>query len=251
MPDLKLDYPEVWAKWDGYLKSIDVNQALPELPEFTNRREENFINSSGVISSYNSVKNLSIRLGKFILKAPISGVITSANVEEGSLVSMGQNLGEITSLGDYELELPVNIELLDLLTVGQSIELEDINGSKKYQGKIVRINPRADAATQSIITYIRVVDENLRARMYLKAKVNAGIIKNAIKIDRKLINSDNQIFVVKNDTLLDLMEVNPIHIQNDQAVIKGLPNGTKWVSRALSGAYPRIKVNILEDNTIN
>jgi len=245
MPDLKLDYPEVWPKWDAYLNSIDVQQSLPELPDFSNDRERNFITANGIVTSYQAVKNLEIRSGKFVIRAPFNGVITAASVQEGGLVRQGQPLGEISSLGDYELELPVNLAYLEYLEVGRRIELTPIEGTGSYTGEIVRINPRADVNSQSIIAYVRVVSKSLREGMYLQADMDAGVISDASEIDRKLINNNKEVFIVINDTLLSKTTVEPVYYQKETAIVKGLEDGVVLVSKPVPGAYGGMKVRIL------
>jgi len=249
MPDLKLDYPEVWSKWDAYLNSIDVEQTLPELPVFDNDRERNFITANGIVTSYQMVKNLEIRSGKFVIRAPFNGVITAADVQEGGLVRQGQPLGEISSLGDYELELPVNLAYLEYLKVGRKIELSPIEGSGNYTGEIVRINPRADVNSQSIIAYVRVRDKNLREGMYLEAEMDGGTISDASEIDRKLINADNEVFIVVRDTMLEKTRVNPIYYKEETVIVTGLEDGVSLVSKPVPGAYKGMKVKILHSDT--
>jgi len=245
MPDLKLDYPEVWPKWDAYLNSIDVQQSLPELPDFSNDRERNFITANGIVTSYQAVKNLEIRSGKFVIRAPFNGVITAASVQEGGLVRQGQPLGEISSLGDYELELPVNLAYLEYLEVGRRIELTPIEGTGSYTGEIVRINPRADVNSQSIIAYVRVVSKSLREGMYLQADMDAGVISDASEIDRKLINNNKEVFIVINDTLLSKTTVEPVYYQKETAIVKGLEDGVVLISKPVPGAYGGMKVRVL------
>ena len=249
MPDLKLDYPEIWPKWDAYLNSIDIEKNLPPMPEFTTDRERNFITANGVVTSFQNCKNLEIRSGKFVIYAPFNGVITQANVQEGGLVSQNQPLGEISSLGDYELELPVNISYLEYLKVGQQIELSLIEGSSTYNGKVVRINPRADVNSQSIIAYIRVVSKQLREGMYLEADMDVGNVEEAYEIDRKLINTEGEVYIVQNDTLLEKQKITPIYYKEETAIVRGLTDGMILVSKPLPGAYPGMKVKILETNT--
>jgi len=245
MPDLKLDYPEVWPKWDAYLNSIDVQQSLPELPDFSNDRERNFITANGIVTSYQAVKNLEIRSGKFVIRAPFNGVITAASVQEGGLVRQGQPLGEISSLGDYELELPVNLAYLEYLEVGRRIELTPIEGTGSYTGEIVRINPRADVNSQSIIAYVRVVSKSLREGMYLQADMDAGVISDASEIDRKLINNNKEVFIVINDTLLSKTTVEPVYYQKETAIVKGLEDGVVLIRKPVPGAYGGMKVRVL------
>lgn len=246
MPDLRLDYPDEWQKWEAYLNSIDINQSVPALPEFGSAREKNFITASGLVAAYQSIKNMEIRSGKYIIRAPFNGVITEANVQEGGLVRMNQPLGEISSLGDYELELPVNISYLPYLKVGNKIELEPIEGSGTFDGEVVRINPKADVNSQSIIAYVRVRDKNLREGMYLKAVMDAGVIQNAAEINRKLINSDDEVFIIEHDTVLARIPVETVHLNQRTAIVKGIEDGTVLVSKPVPGAYPGMWVRILE-----
>ncbi len=249
MPDLKLDYPESWAVWDSYLKSIDIQQNLPPLPAFTDERTKNFVTANGIVANYQSVKNIEIRTGKYRLSAPFNGVITQANVQEGSLVTMNQPLGEISSLGDYELALPVNVTYMDYLKVGRSIELTTIDGKDEYRGKIERINPSVDVNSQSITAYIRVINKALREGMFLQAEIDAGEIEKSLEIDRKLLNADNQIFVMLEDSTLDLTSVKPIYFKDETAIVKGLEDGMTIIKKALSGAYVGMKVKVLEETS--
>jgi multidrug efflux pump subunit AcrA (membrane-fusion protein) len=246
MPDLKLDYPEFWPKWDAYLKSIDINSNLPPLPEFTSERERNFVTANGVVAAYQNCKNLEIRSGKFVIRAPFHGVITRANVQEGGLVSQNQPLGEISSLGDYELELPVNVSYLEYLEVGQEIDLHPHHKEEHYEGRVVRINPRADVNSQSIVAYVRVISDELREGMYMEAVIDAGSIDNAYEIDRKLINTEGEIYIVEQDTLLVKRRIEPVYFKEKTAIVRGLENGTVLVSKPLPGAYPGMRVTILE-----
>ena len=55
MPDLKLDFPEVFKKWESYINSIDLTKTTPSLPELTSEKEKYFITGRGIISSYYNV----------------------------------------------------------------------------------------------------------------------------------------------------------------------------------------------------
>ena len=94
MPDLRLDYPEIYGKWQNYLINFDILGPTPELPEMTSEKESYFINGRNIVTTYYNVKNLEQRLAKYTLRAPFSGVLTQALVTEGSLIRPGQKLGE-------------------------------------------------------------------------------------------------------------------------------------------------------------
>ena len=46
MPDLRLDYPNQYAKWEAYLRRFDLNKTTPRLPKMDNDNplaEQNFL----------------------------------------------------------------------------------------------------------------------------------------------------------------------------------------------------------------
>ena len=47
MPDLRLDYPQAFPKWQSYLNNLNIDKSLPALPEMTSEKEKYFINNRG------------------------------------------------------------------------------------------------------------------------------------------------------------------------------------------------------------
>ena len=90
MPDLRLDYPELFPKWQAYLTDFDMARTTPPLPDMTTEKEKFFISGRGILTSYYNVKNLEQRLGKYRISAPFKGVLTEALVTEDTLVRAGQ-----------------------------------------------------------------------------------------------------------------------------------------------------------------
>lgn len=250
MPDLRLDYPDTYPKWQKYLSGFDLSKSTPELPEMTDEKEKFFISGRGILSSYYNVKNLEQRLLKYRISAPFDGVLTEALVTEGSLVRSGQKLGEFINTDVYELEVAVSKTFSDLLKLGEKVELISLDDSKKYTGKVSRINGRVDQASQTIKAFIEVVDSNLREGMYLEANLDAMEETDAIEIDRSLLLEGDKIFVVR-DTILDIIDVKPVYFSDKKVVLKEVPNGTVIMSKPLLGAYTGMAVKIYEDKTVN
>ena len=250
MPDLRLDYPEIFPKWQAYLNGFDMAKSTPELPEMVSESERFFISGRGILTSYYNVKNLEQRLSKYRITAPFTGVLTEASVTEGSLVRAGQKLGEFINPGVYELEVAVSKTYSDLLKVGESVALSTLDSPKVYTGKVARINGRVDQATQTIKAFIEVADENLKEGMYLEANLDAKTEENAIEIDRNLLMEGNQIFVVR-DSVLDVINVNPVYFSNKSVVLKNVPNGITIMSKPLIGAYTGMAVKKFTNQTEN
>lgn len=250
MPDLRLDYPEYYPKWQTYLNNFDMAKSTPALPDMTSEKERFFISGRGILTSYYNVKNLEQRLSKYRIGAPFTGILTEASVTEGSLVRAGQKLGEFINPGVYELEVSVSKTYTDLLKVGESVKLSTLDQSKAYTGKVSRINGRVDQATQTIKAYIEVSDATLREGMYLEAYLDARKEDNAIEIDRNLLMEGDRIFVVK-DSVLDVINVKPVYFSDKRVVLKDVPNGVTIMSKPLIGAYTGMAVKVYKDQPEN
>lgn len=245
MPDLRLDYPEISAKWEAYLNKFNLNETTPALPEMTSEKERYFISGRGILTSYYNVKNQEERLSKYNIRAPYNGVLTEALVTEGTLIRSGQKLGEFIDTGIYELEVAISKTFSDLLAVGKKVALENLERTQTYEGTVTRINARVDQNTQTITAFIEVSSQDLKEGMYLQANLQAKEEENAIEIDRSLLLEGNQIFVVR-DSILDLIDVNPVYFTDKSVVLKEVPEGITIVSKPLVGAYAGMLVKVYQ-----
>ncbi len=247
MPDLRLDFPDIFQKWQTYLNSFDLDKTTPKLPELSSDKENYFITGRGIVTNYFNVKNLEQRLAKYAIKAPFSGILTEALVTEGSLIRNGQKLGELINPSVYEMEVALSKEYASLLKTGKKVSLTNLDKTENYEGKVSRVNGSIDASTQTITAYIEVKDVNLKEGMYLEANLNAKEEPNAIEINRNLFLETEQIFVVR-DTILDLLDVKPVYFSDSKVVLKNIPDGTIILSKPIPGAYAGMLVKSYTTN---
>ena len=244
LPDIRLDYTPEFKKWDSHLHSFDMNKSVPKLPVFLSDKEKYFVSGRGILTAYYNVKNLEVRLSKYKIKAPFSGVVTEALVSSGTLVRSGQKLGEFIDTSIYEMEVSINAEFADLLKVGNAVALSNLNKSKKYTGKVVRVNGKIDQVSQTINAYIDVKHSDLKEGMFLEANLVAKSELDAIEISRKLLVDNTAVYIVKNDSILSLINVNPVYFGAEVVVIKGLKNNDKILTQTLPGAFDGMIVKI-------
>ncbi|MEL0457328.1 HlyD family efflux transporter periplasmic adaptor subunit [Flavobacteriaceae bacterium SZ-1-7] len=248
MPDLRLDFPEVYPKWQNYLNGFDLSKSTPELPKMTSEKENYFITGRNIVTDYYDVKNLEQRLSKYTITAPFSGVLTEALVTEGSLIRNGQKLGEFIDPSVYEMEVALSKDYANLLKVGESVSLNNLNKTEQYKGTVSRVNGSIDANTQTITAFIEVKDDNLKEGLYLEANLDAKEEQNAIEIDRNLLLESQQIFVVR-DSLLDVVDVKPVYFSESKVVLKNVPDGTVILKKSVPGAYAGMLVKPFETST--
>ncbi len=87
-------------------------------------------------------KNVSLwrqTLDNLVVKAPVSGLLSSMNIEVGSNISQGQNIGQIDDLNGFKMRVSVDEHYLSRIFVGLAGSME-FNG-KDYGLKIIKIYP--------------------------------------------------------------------------------------------------------------
>ena len=245
LADLRLDFPEVFLKWEAYLKSYDLNKPTPKLPKMVSEKENYFITGRSIVSNYYTVKNLEQRLSKYTISAPFKGILTEALVTEGTLIRSNQKLGEFIDPSVYEMEVSLSKTFASLLDVGETVELNNLEHTKKYSGIVSRVNGSINSATQTIAVYIEIKNSSLKEGMYLEANLNAKKEKNAIEINRGLLLDENKIFIVR-DSVLDMINVRPVYFSNTKVVLKDIPDGTIILSSPFPGAYVGMMVKPLQ-----
>ena len=225
-----------------------MDNPLKELPEPESEKEKLFLSGRNIYTTFYNVQNLETQLLNYTIKAPFSGVLTEALVNPGALIRPGQKLGEFIDQSVYEVEVAINTAYGDLLAIGKSVELHNVERTKTWSGKVIRVNSRVDPASQTIPTFIQVRGKGLKEGMYLEADLTARNEQNTYEVSRKLLVENDKLFVVR-DTLLDLVLVEPVYYKEFSAVVKGLEDGTKILSRVIPGAYSGMKVKIFSDET--
>lgn len=245
LADLRLDFPEVFLKWETYLKSYNLNKPTPKLPKMVSEKENYFITGRGIVSNYYTVKNLEQRLSKYTISAPFKGILTEALVTEGTLIRSNQKLGEFIDPSVYEMEVSLSKTFASLLEVGETVELNNLERTKKYSGIVSRVNGSINSATQTIAVYIEIKNSSLKEGMYLEANLNAKKEKNAIEINRGLLLDEDKIFIVR-DSVLDMIDVRPVYFSNTKVVLKDIPDGTIILSSPFPGAYVGMMVKPLQ-----
>ena len=84
--------------------------------------------------------------------------------------------------------------------------------------------------------------------MCLEANVPVKTMVEAIEINRKLLVENKSVYVVKNN-VLDLININPVHFNENTVVIKGLQNGAQLINKPVAGAYAGMPVKIFKETT--
>lgn len=241
VPDLKLDYPEIFPRFKNYLLNLDMEKSLPPLPEVETAQQKLFLTGRQVYSQYYNIKQVETRLNKYQVRAPFAGVITEASINNGTLVRQGQKAGEFVNTGVYEMWAAVSLSEIGFLSVGDQVSLSPTNSSENYTGRIVRINEKVNQETQTVKVFIRVTGSGLRTGMYMDGKARARTFEGAVEVPSRALVDQNKVFIME-DSTARLQQVEVLKFSEDTAVVRGLRNGALVINESRNAAFEGSKV---------
>ena len=247
IPDLKIDYPNSFKKWEEFFESIDVARKLPELPEISGVKEKTYLASRNILGEYYSIKADEEMLDKFKIRAPFDGNIVDVMIEFGSVVNPGSQIARIIKTGDLEVEMPVAVEEAALLDIGDDARAYTSDGGLELTGKIIRIGRYVNANTQSVDVFValdRKAGQQVFDGMYVQLEAQADTVRQVVRIPRKALINKSEVFTVDNNVLLR----RPVDVRaKDEmnAYVSGIEEGEMVVIEALSNPTDSMEVRII------
>lgn len=241
LPDLAIDFPESASRWETYLRTFDLGKPLDPLPEPDDEKLRYYIASRNIFNSFYNIKGMEATMDKYTIRAPFNGVVAQSNINPGTLVRVGQKLGEFTNTQLFELEAPVGLFDLKRIKTGQPVELEtrDINGT--FLGRIQRINSIIDRNSMTVKVYIQLSDSRLKEGMYLTGQTAGLPISNVISLPKDLLVENRYLYVIE-DSRLKLRKIDILGEKGDQIFIRGLQDGTRILGEPWTDAREGLKV---------
>jgi RND family efflux transporter MFP subunit len=164
--------------------------------------------------------------------APISGIVTRKEADNGTTVSPGQILASISQTGRLKIQFFVGNDDLKYLSPGQSAEIID-NDGKIIPGKIFNLTSQADAASKKFLVEIRP-DSATSSRLTSGTVVNVAVslkkkaaAENAVILPLSAIEiaqNNNYIFTIK-DNIAQKTPVKIIKVDGENAQVEFTGDG--------------------------
>lgn len=242
LPDIQIDFPVSGKLWEDYLMNFKIEDEIKPLPEIKNPKERLYLAGNNIFNQYYTIKSQEEMLKKYTIRAPFDGILTDAKLKEGTLVRVGQLAGEFINTDKYEIELSVSPDKMFYLEAGQLAQIKIENLNQTISGKVDRINSKIDQSTQTIKVYVSTTDQKLKDGMYVETTILTDYQIESIKIPRKLLVKNNQVFVIENNSL-KLKSVELINVEGENVIVKGLTNGETLLGENLPNAFEGMIVN--------
>jgi len=246
LPDIKIDFPKNYEKWLAFFQNIKMTEDIPELVEFSSEKEKTFLASRNILNDYYIIRSAEIRLEKYAIYAPFSGSFTDVYYEVGSIANPGGRIATIIQTDKLELEIPIKVENIEFLTIGDKVKVEANNHAIK--GKIIRIADFVSPETQSVSVFIALYPTNdikLFEGMYLTAFFEGKLLSNVMEMPRNAVINGNQVFIVEKGKLIQ-KEVNVLKIGEQTLIFSGLKDGVDLVVEPLINPKNGMSVEILK-----
>ena len=96
--------------------------------------------------------------------------------------------------------------------------------------------------TQSIDLFILVEDSLVRDGMYVSGEIICDSLNNSYKIERTKITNQNNVFVLKNDTIYN-KSIDVVLFQNDSVIIQGVNDNDCIIDKYRHYFYDGMPVN--------
>jgi multidrug efflux pump subunit AcrA (membrane-fusion protein) len=144
-----------------------------------------------------------------------------------------------------EIEVPIDVQNISWLKIGQDVVLQSTSGEQTYAGKIIRIGSFVNASTQSIPVFVQILKKPadvLYNGMYLTAKIQAGKIANTIRIPRRALLDENMIYLWK-DSTLHKTNIDIKFVTREDVIASGIDKGSMVVIEPLANVNDSTKFN--------
>ena len=244
LPDIKIDFPENNTAWTGFLENIDLDNPLPDLPEFKSNKEKTFLAAKNILAEYYNIKGDEERLKKYTVFAPFNGSVIDVTAETGTIMNPGSPIATIIKAVALEVTIPVVPKNIHLVNIGSEVDLVSENKKMKWKGKVSRIAQNINPNTQSIDVYVSIhqdAKQSLFNGMYVEANIHADPMMDADEIPRRSFLNDDKVFTVVDSMLI---KKKPVIIKQNKntVIIKGMKDGELVVIEPIPGAVDSMKV---------
>lgn len=206
-------------------------------------------------------------LERTTISAPFNGRVREAVVDIGQFVSPGGRVAKVYDTSVAEIRLPLSDKQTALVELplgfrgdeknpGPDVLITGIVGGEQYQwqGKIVRTDASVDTNTRMYYAVAEVKDPfvehpdkvqvPLVIGLFVTAEISGRQIENVVKIPRRALFKNNEIYSLSDDNHIQLKTVRVLMTSKDEAWITGdLSEGEAIVVGGQNFLTPNMIVN--------
>jgi cobalt-zinc-cadmium efflux system membrane fusion protein len=171
--------------------------------------------------------------GRFIIRAPISGVISQKDVVVGENVQLADQLFTIEQLKDLWLEFNLPNQFSGQLQAGQKVSFK-INGSdQNYSATVQSLTSQADAQTGRLTVRAKLNEQSaeLRPNVLVNVQMQESGTKTVLRVQKSAVQTiadADSIFIIEPE------EKGQVHLKAQKVQLGQASSDGQWVE-VLSG----------------
>lgn len=233
-------------------KARDNNKALVEKGfisrnAFDNASSQYDIARANVETAQGALDVAQKALHDAVIRAPISGLVSSRNVQPGEKVPVDFRLLDVVDLRRMEMEAAVPAADIMNVALGQEVQVKVEGLQASLAARVARINPATQAGSRSILVYVQVDNPQgkLRAGMFAEAQLTLEKKTGVLTVPQSAVQNDGAapyVYAIENGKLAQ----KPVKLGmqgNDGdgpavEVVSGLSDGAQVVRSNLGNLQP-------------
>ena len=228
---------------DMATKTRDNNKALLDKGfisrnAFDNADSQFEIARANVESAQGALEVAQKALADTVIRAPISGLVSSRAVQPGEKVSADNRLLDVVDLAQMEMEAAVPASDIVNVALGQEVQVKIEGMPVSLTGKVARINPATQAGSRSIMVYVQIDNPQnvLRAGMFGEAQLTVAKKAGVLTVPQSAIQNDagnTYVYAIENGKLSQKPVALGIRGDDGEGpaveVLKGIDNGAQII----------------------
>lgn len=234
LPTLANDHPRAYPTYKAFVDGIDPGRPLPPLPEASTDTLRYYLAANGIAGQYYRIEAQEATLDDYVIRAPFSGKLTSAQLEPGAIVQPGQQLATLSRTDVYEVRAAVPAAAADQLAPGQKVDFYARNLGRRYRGTVNRFATAVDPTTQTQTAFVRVSGPGLASGMYLEAELAGRTLDGVSVLPKQVLTRDGKVYVVA-DSVVQAKAVEVALVESDKVYLRGLSPGDRVITSDVQG----------------
>ena len=169
-----------------------LNQGFISRNAFDNADSQFEIARANVESAQGALDVAQKALADTVIRAPISGLVSSRAVQPGEKVSADNRLLDVVDLAQMEMEAAVPAADIMSVALGQEVQVKIEGIPAPLAGKVMRINPATQAGSRSIMVYVQIDNPQNALRVGMFGEAHLTIAKKAgvLTVPQSAIQND-------------------------------------------------------------
>jgi len=178
------------------------------------------------------------KINKSILRAPVAGIITLIEKEEGEMAQVNQIIVSMIGAGHFQIEANVSETEIAKVNIDDmvSMTLDALGPEEEFAGRLIKIDP-AETVVSGVIYYkvtsvFDVEDERIKPGMTVNLDIQTDEKENVLSLPYYLIkekNGQKYVLVLEDKEIKEKNIKIGLEGENGVEIIEGLIEGEKVV----------------------